>query len=191
MQNNEVMRQINAFAMQDGVVLGLWGAGSLTAFRWSFAMPFFSTLYMVMLLGTPLFAYWLTLRFRRTTVEGGAFPFLRGFLHSLLMGFYASIWIALVIFVYLSYFDMGRIFLDYGQMLCAPEMQQSLREAGMQPMIDALSAGHGAEGVAHTLQQIGVANYAVLPIYLCILFGPLLAVLIGWGARRSPRNYRA
>ena len=74
MQNNEVMRQINAFAMQDGVALGLWGAGSLTAFRWSFAMPFFSTLYMVMLLGTPLFAYWLTLRFRRTTVEGGAFP---------------------------------------------------------------------------------------------------------------------
>ena len=112
-------------------------------------------------------------------------------LHSLLTGSYASIWIALVIFVYLSYFDMGRIFLDYGQMLCAPEMQQSLREAGMQPMIDALSAGHGAEGVAHTLQRIGVANYAFLPIYLRMLFGPLLPVLIGWGARRSPRNYRA
>ena len=66
MEENNSLRigQINACSMQGGVVLGVFGILSLVVFRWSFVVPFLSTLFGVMLLATPVLATFLTLRYR-------------------------------------------------------------------------------------------------------------------------------
>ncbi|EJX03451.1 hypothetical protein, membrane, partial [gut metagenome] len=109
--NNEIIREVNQYAMQNGIVLGLFGIASLAVFKWSFYHPFFSTLFMVMLIGSPVLGVFLTFKYRQASVGTDApFGFARGFLHALFTGFYASIWVALFTFVYLNYFDHGTLF---------------------------------------------------------------------------------
>ena len=60
MQNESIIKQVNDYAMQNGVILGLFGIATLTAFKWSLTMPFFGILFEVMLLGSPVFATILT-----------------------------------------------------------------------------------------------------------------------------------
>ena len=82
----------------------------------------------------------LTGRFRRSVAGAdGAFTFGRGFTHTLFMGFYASIWVAVGIFVYLRYFDNGAIFSDYAATLSRPELQQALQESGLLEQLNAAS----------------------------------------------------
>ena len=84
--------------MQGGVVLGVIGILSLVVFRWSFVVPFLSTLFGVMLLATPVLATFLTLRYRNLNYgEREPFSFVHGFLYAVFTGFYASVWVAMCI----------------------------------------------------------------------------------------------
>ena len=58
------MGEINTCSMQGGVVLGVFGILSLVVFRWSFVIPFFSTLFGVMMIATPIL---IKLQFRKIT----------------------------------------------------------------------------------------------------------------------------
>lgn len=186
MQNNETLRQANAFAMQDGIVLGLWGIATMWVFKGSFSVPFFSSLFAAMFLCSPVVAALQTLRYRRAVAgKEGSFAFSRGFLHALLTGFYASVWVAIAIFVYLQYFDHGRLFAAYAQSLNAPQVQAYFQQSGMAASIDAISGGRGAEGLADAMQAVGAANYAALSLYAALLLGPAISAVIGWVARRG------
>ncbi len=186
MQNNERVRQINAFAMQDGVGLGLFGILSLTAFRWSFVYPFLSTLFSVMVFAAPVLAAALTLRFRRVSAgSDGSFSFASGFLHALFTGLYATLWVSLCIFVYLRFFDHGAIFTAYAQALQSPETLAALQQSGLTAELEMISGGRGAEGLADAMQAVGAATYAVVPIYFSVIFGPLISVVIAALARRG------
>lgn len=186
MQNNEVVKQINSYAMRDGITLGVFGIVSLVAFKWSFSLPGLSTLFSIMLLGTPVFATYLTLRFRNDVTEMGEdFAFLRGFLHALFTGFYASILVAVVVFVYLQYFDHDAIFAAYGRSIDTPEMQQYLLQSGMDAQLSELSGGHGVQGLVNALQSLGASTYSALSIYCSMIFGPVIAAIIGLVARRG------
>ena len=88
-QNSELVREINNYAMRNGMVLGLFGIVSLLIFKWSFALPAFSTLFGIMLLGSPVFGAYLTIKFRNDVVgsdahlvlpEGSFMHFLWGFM---------------------------------------------------------------------------------------------------------------
>ena len=184
--NNEIIREVNQYAMQNGIVLGLFGIASLAVFKWSFYHPFFSTLFMAMLIGSPVLGAFLTFKYRQASVGTDApFGFARGFLHALFTGFYASIWVALFTFVYLNYFDHGTLFAAYAQSLDRPEMKQYLEQSGMAAQLDSLSGGEGVQGVARTLQSIGPAVYASLSLYFSMIFGPFIALFIGLITRRG------
>lgn len=186
MQNESIIKQVNDYAMQNGVILGLFGIATLTTFKWSLTMPFFGILFEVMLLGSPVFATILTLKYRRQQVsKNEPFSFLRGFLHALFMGFYASLWIALIVFIYLRFFDHGTIFAAYEQMLDTPMMRDYLRQSGLDAQIAQISGTGGVKGLAAAMQSIGPATYASLFLYFPMIFGPIISAIIGLICRRS------
>lgn len=186
MQNNEIVGRLNAYAMQNGIIVGLFGIATLAVFKHSFEVPFFSTLFVVMLITGPLLGLFLTFRVRRETVgDREPFGFSRGFLHALFTGFYASIWVALATFVYLQYFDGGEIFAAYARSLDRPEMKLYLSQSGLDVQLREMTGQSGAEGIANALKSIGSATYAAMTIYFSLIFGPFIAAFIGLVTRRG------
>lgn len=183
--NGETVTLANQYAMRHGIALGLFGIVSLAVFVWSFKVPFLSTLFSAMLLLTPCYACFLTLRFRAESSPAGApFGFMRGFLHALFTGFYASVWIALVTFVYLQYFDHGMVFEAYRQSLHSPETAEYLRQSGLEEQIDLLTNGGGVDDLVDMMRSLGSAAYAAMSLYCAMFAGPFISVVIGLVCRR-------
>ena len=186
---NNTFQQTNAYAMQNGLWLGLWGWLSLVAFRYSFSSVLCSNLLMLMTLAGPVLGVVLTGRFRRSVAGAdGAFTFGRGFTHTLFMGFYASIWVAVGIFVYLRYFDNGAIFSDYAAALSRPELQQALQESGLLEQLNAASGEGGLEGLPDALRAVGPAGYAAASLYMAMFATPLIALFAGAVCRRKGKR---
>lgn len=183
MQNNETIGSINTSAMKKGACLGLFGIASLVVFKWSFTLPLLSSLFTLMVLASPVLAALLTMRYRNESTE--KFDFMKGFLHTLFMGFYASIWVAVVVFVYLQYFDHGTIFVAYGQSIDTPEIHQYLMQSGIDAQLYELSGAHGVQGLVSALQSMGAATYASMPLYSAMFFGPIISVIVGVICRRK------
>ena len=188
-QDYNTFQQTNAYAMQNGLWLGLWGWLSLVAFRYSFSSVLCSNLLMLMTLTGPVLGVVLTGRFRRSVAgANGAFSFGRGFTHTLFMGFYASIWVAVGIFVYLRYFDNGAIFSDYAAALSQPELQQALQESGLLEQLNAASGEGGLEGLPDALRSVGPAGYAAASLYMAMFATPLIALFAGAVCRRKGKR---
>ena len=188
-QDYNAFQQTNAYAMQNGLWLGLWGWLSLVAFRYSFSSVLCSNLLMLMTLAGPVLGVVLTGRFRRSVAgTDGAFSFGRGFTHTLFMGFYASIWVAVGIFVYLRYFDNGAIFSDYAAALSRPELQQALQESGLLEQLNAASGEGGLEGLPDALRSVGPAGYAAASLYMAMFATPLIALFAGAVCRRKGKR---
>ena len=188
-QDYNAFQQTNAYAMQNGLWLGLWGWLSLVAFRYSFSSVLCSNLLMLMTLTGPVLGVVLTGRFRRSVAgANGAFSFGRGFTHTLFMGFYASIWVAVGIFVYLNYFDNGAIFSDYAAALSQPELQQALQESGLLEQLNAASGEGGLEGLPDALRSVGPAGYAAASLYMAMFATPLIALFAGAVCRRKGKR---
>lgn len=188
-QDYNAFQQTNAYAMQNGLWLGLWGWLSLVAFRYSFSSVLCSNLLMLMTLAGPVLGVVLTGRFRRNVAGAdGAFTFGRGFTHTLFMGFYASIWVAVGIFVYLRYFDNGAIFSDYAAALSRPELQQALQESGLLEQLNAASGEGGLEDLPDALRSVGPAGYAAASLYMAMFATPLIALFAGAVCRRKGKR---
>lgn len=188
-QDYNAFQQTNAYAMQNGLWLGLWGWLSLVAFRYSFSSVLCSNLLMLMTLTGPVLGVVLTGRFRRSVAGAdGAFTFGRGFTHTLFMGFYASIWVAVGIFVYLRYFDNGAIFSDYAAALSRPELQQALQESGLLEQLNAASGEGGLEGLPDALRSVGPAGYAAASLYMAMFATPVIALFVGLVCRRKGKR---
>lgn len=186
MQQNDTIRQINAYAMQNGIVLGLYGVGSMAVFKWSLSVPFFSTLFMVMLLGGPVLCIVQTMRMRNETVgKTGEFGFFKGFIHAFFCGGYASIWVALATFIYLQYFDHGSIFAAYADSLNTPEMKLYLEQTGLDSQVREMTGIGGVGGIAEAAKQVGAATYAAMSLYFAMILGPFIAAFVGLVCRRS------
>ena len=99
--------QINAFAMQNGLILGAWVLLAQWAFIGSFTYSVLSIVSLFMMLFAPILLYLLTKKFRTAVAPTGVFTITQGFLHALLTTVYASTWVAIGVYVYLTYFDGG------------------------------------------------------------------------------------
>lgn len=189
MQNNDIVKQINTYAMQNGLILGGFGIVSLFVLRWSFSMPSLSFLFTLMLFGSFVLAAKLTFKIRNEIAgKDGIFNFFQGFLHTFFMGFYASVLIAVFVFVYLRYFDYGAIFAAYGHSIDTPEMRQYLMQSGVDAQIAEMTGEHGVQGLVHALQCLGAATYASMSLYSSIIIGPLVSIIIGLLCRCSNKT---
>lgn len=186
MQSKTIVGDINNYAMQNGITLGILGIASLVVFKWSLTLPFLSTLFCLLLLSIPILATFLTFRVRNYIAsETGTFSFMSGFLHALFTGFYASIWVALFTFVYLQYFDHGSIFVAYGKAIDTPEMQLYLQETGINTELNSISGAQGVQGLVEAMEKIGPATYAAMILYSTLFFAPIFSTIIAIICRKK------
>ena len=195
MQTQNTISEVNAYAMRNGIWLGLWGLMSLVALRFSFSVPMLSTMYMLMLIASPILGGALTFHYRKAV--GGdvyGFGFFQGFLHALFMGFYASLWVALGTFVYLNWLDHGAFFVAYQeslkQSMAQPQMAQLIQDPAMQAAINEATNGKGIDGVAELMQSLGAVTYASMPIYAALIIGPFISIAIGLVSMKRLGNER-
>lgn len=186
MQSKNLVSEINNYAMQNGIILGLFGIISLVVFKWSLTIPFMSTLFYVMLLGSPFLTAYLTMKLRNQYVkEIGKFTYMNGFMHAFFTGFYASIWVALFTFIYLQYFDHGAIFAAYAKVIDTPEMQLYLQQSGLNTEISQISGAQGVQGLVEALRNVGSATYAAMSLYCTLIFGPIFSAIIAFICKKD------
>lgn len=183
---NNLISEINMWAMRDGIWLGLVGVLTLASWRMGIVNGTGDLPFLTLLACGPVASVCLTMRYRREVAGNGGFSFPRGFTHALFTGFYASLWVALTLFLYLQYFDHGTVFSAYAAMVCAPETADMMRQISPEwaDVIDTMSDGRGAEGLADTFQSIGAATYATMPIYAAFIAGPVISTVTGLVCKR-------
>ena len=180
--------QTNAFAMQYGALLGLWGIASLAFWVLSFRYPFLSWLSNVLMIGSPIFAGYLTALFRRNVmIPELGFSFGRGFGYTFMMGIYATLWVALAVFVYLAYLDNGFLFDSFEKMLTQPDVVAALRQTGTWEMM--LREVGSPEKLVNVYRSISPGQYAGIIIYLSLLVAPFISVIIGLVCRKSGNGW--
>lgn len=174
--------QTNSWAMFHGVFLGVWGILSMVAYYASVVSDSsWSITAMLMMVSSPLVAYFLSKHFREVCGEV-EFTFGRGFTHTLLMGMYATLWVALMVFVYLHYFDNGSFFDAYEVKLSSEEVVQELKRVGVWEIYE---QSGGVRKMINVLRSFGAANYAALIIYFSLIVGPLFSLIIGGLLKRK------
>lgn len=185
--NDNTFKQTNGFAMQYGVLLGLCGLAGLACFVGSFTTPFLSFFHLLLTLGSPVLAGYLTIRFRNAVMQPElGFSFGRGFGYTFLMGMYATLWIAVGVFVYLAYIDNGYIFDAYEKVLNQPEYVAQLRASGTWNVLQ--SAG-GITKLVNNMRAISAASYAAGVIYMSLMVAPLISAVIALVCRKAPDGW--
>lgn len=182
-----LFRQTNAYAMQNGIGLGLWGFLSLAAGVGGLVTPWLQSVSSLMMLASPFLAGYLTCRFRKAVMEPQeGFSFGHAYAHTLMMGLYATLWIAVGTYVYLAFFDHGFVFDAYAAQLRQPETMKVLQESGMLRDIREMTGGKGVDGLVEMMRAIPPAQYAVGLIYMNIFIAPVLSLIIALFCRKSP-----
>ena len=179
--------QTNSWAMVHGVWLGLWGLLTLFAIGFSFVGNYwFGLISNFMFLGSPFFVYLLSLRFKHKIAgHHDGFSFIKGFSHTFLMCIYASLWLALGVYVFFAYIDNGRFFDAYELQLNSPLLQTELKRMGLTEVFDQVG---GTKKFVNILRSVSPANYSSLIIYFTIIFGPFISLIIGWLLRTNIRK---
>lgn len=182
-------RQTNAFAMNYGAGLAVWGFTALALMTSSFMMPSLSSPAIAMFYGSPVFAGFLTTRFRHRVAEPSeGFPFGRAFLFTFMMGVYAALLIATFVFIYLSYFDDGTIWRGFEERLSRPEVAESLANSMAAQDLAALGFANGPADIVAAMRSIPAAGYATMIIYTSLLVAPVISCVIALLTRRHPQN---
>lgn len=178
-QRQASFRQTNAYAMQNGLILGLWAIGCQACYVLGLEHHVFSNIWLLMFLGIPVVTYILTLRFRKIVGLDVNFTFSRGFMHAFLTLMYAAVWASVATFIYMQFFDNGYIFDCFAKQLNAPETIKAMNESGLTQSIAESTGGRTPTEIINMLRTIGAGNWAAMIIYMYILSAPILAVIIG------------
>ena len=188
-ETQSILNTSNSYAMLHGIFLGIWGILSLVFNVLSLTQVWMQLPVMLFTLSSPFFACWLTFRFRREVapLPTQSFSFTAGFLHTFFCGFYASLWIALFVYVYLRFLDGGYVFDLYEQILNAPDFQQALRASGMSATIEPMG---GVKGMVEQMRALPPSSYASTFFIYSLLLAPFFSLIIGALSSRKARPPR-
>lgn len=191
MERKDTFRQANAYAMTHGIVLGAWGIATLLLTVVSLQRPLFAFATDTLLVLSPFVAAALTIRFRQKTCRPGeAFSFGSGYIHTMLEGLYACVWIALGVFVYFSYMDGGAFFDSLEAMFAQPESQELVARLDGMGYFDDLYAATGAENmgqVVGALRELSPANYAGMVVSTTLFTAPVISLFVALLTMRRSR----
>lgn len=182
-QNDWDWRQINAFAAQNGALLGIYGFLSLVIYAVGLRYSQVSMLGLLLVLSSPFVAAFLCIRFRETITECNAsFSFGKGYVHCLLMGIYAGILIAMCLYIWFAFLDNGA-FAD--AFLCAvsqPQSQLFLQEMQQQGGFINLYELTGAttpQQLADAFRILPASVWASSVLSLTFFVDPVISIFIG------------
>ena len=182
MEQKDNLKDVNSYAMTHGVVLGAWGVATFLISILALSRPLFSFTADFQLILSPFLATALTIRYRqKTTAAGEGFSFRRGYLHTLLMGLYACVWIALSVYIYLRFFDGGAAFDALAAQMSQPEnaaLFEQLEGLGYMEEIYSATGAKNMSEVVDVLRELSPANYAGMVVSTTLLTAPVIAALI-------------
>lgn len=174
--------------MQNGIILGIYSIFTFASFIVGLTAPLFSMANLVMMVNFPLFAIFLTARFRRSVAPNFPFSFARGFSHTLLCVLYAGIWAGVGTFVYFYFIDQGYMADVFQARFDSPDFQAALKQTGYDKVIAESGNGMTPKELIALFRETSAANFAALTIYIYVLSAPLVAVLGGlFNIRRNKR----
>ncbi|MBQ7635562.1 MAG: DUF4199 domain-containing protein [Bacteroidaceae bacterium] len=187
-KKNSLFAQANSFAMLHGLYFGLLGIVSVALMRLSLQYPLAGMLAYGVVLASPFVAVWLTRRFRDAVmVPAAGFSFARAYIHSLLMGFYSGIIVALAVGVYLMWFDHGVTFDAYEAMLSSPEVVAQMKISGMDKQVALATGGKTLVQVIDEMREVPPADYAASIIYMNLFAAPVVSLIVAAFCRKSPQ----
>lgn len=102
-------------AMRYGTGMGLLWAFKFMLFPLGLRIPFLQLLFIVLTLGVPFLGYLFAKRYRERYCEG-SIHFTRAFLFIVFMYMFASLFVAMVHYLYFRYMDDGFVINTYRQM---------------------------------------------------------------------------
>ena len=170
--------------MQYGVALGAWGLLANACFAGSFSWPGLSMAFLLLTVLSPVLGAVLTSRFGRHVAPETGLTFNQAFLHTLLMGAYAAIWVSVGVYIYLAYLDHGYIFNAYENSLADPAIQEEMERNGLNAQIAQLTGGGTPADLVTALRAIPAVNYAAMVLYVNILLAPFIAIAIALVCRK-------
>lgn len=180
--NNITMRQNNAFAMQSGLFLGLWSIAAMACIFYGVRYVLPGNIGQLLALGSPFLATFLTIRFRSVVcAPGQGFSFGTAYLHVLLMGIYAGIWVALFVYIYFAFLDNGQFYLACVDILSRPEMADMVKELEQSDSFQQLQATNDAATIQDMLgafQSLTPATHAGSIISLTFFTAPVISAII-------------
>ena len=184
-QKNSLFAQANAYAMLHGLYFGLMGMVSVALFRIGINHEWAGMLGYAAVLASPFVAVMLTRRFRDEVMTPGAgFSFSRAYVHSLLMGFYSGIIVAVFVAVYMTWFDHGSTFDAYQAMLSRPDVVEAMKMSGMDKQFVLVTGGKTMTQVVEKMREIPPSNYAASLIYMNLFAAPLISLVVAAFCRR-------
>lgn len=188
-ETQKILNIANSYAMQNGIYLGIWGILSLVLNVLALTQAWIQLPALILFLSSPFFACWLTFRFRREVapLPTMSFTFTEGFLHTFFCGLYASLWVALFVYIYLRFLDGGYVFDLYEQILSASDVQQSLRASGMSAMFEQMG---GVKGMVEQLRAMPSSSYASTFFIYSLILDPFFSLIIGALSNRKARPPR-
>ncbi len=125
MTDRQTSAQTNAYAMQYGLMLGIYQCLVLACYLAALQWPATGTLLFLLAIATPALSTILTLRFRQDV--GGVLSFRRAFTFTFFQYLYATMVVAIVVFIYFAAFDHGLVASYYREILQRPEIMQQMQ----------------------------------------------------------------
>lgn len=190
MEHTDKMKDVNSYAMTHGILLGAWGVATFFVAVLSLSRPLFSFTSDFLLILSPFFAAALTIRYRqKTTSPGEGFSFGRGYVHTLLTGLYACVWIALTVYIYLKFFDGGAVFDAFAALVSQPEnaaLFEQLEGLGYLEDIYAATGAKNMTEVVDIMRELSPANYTGMIVSTTLITAPIISAIIAlFTMRRS------
>lgn len=189
-QKNSLFAQANSYAMLHGLYFGLVGILSVTLMRLSLEHEWLALPGYLVMLASPVVAVWLTRRFRdEVMIPVAGFSFARAYVHSLLMGFYAGIIVAVFVAVYMNWFDHGSTFDAYEAMLTRPDVVAQMKASGMEQQVAAATGGKSMVQLIDEMRGVPPADYAASIIYMNLFAAPVLSLVVALFCRKAPQPW--
>ena len=173
---------LNGLAMSDGLLLGAFGlmtfAAGLLVLPWG----------MSGLVGMAALVGWILLLCFCSKKRSAAFlnsgydwSFGRAYIHSLLVEFFASAWVAIAVYVWFRYFDKGYFADSMIALAKRPEMQQAIAEMDKSGVLSDFYLVTGTDSfdkAIETFCNIPPETYCGMVVSWTLVASPVIALLI-------------
>lgn len=158
--------------------MGLLWAFKFMLFPLGLRIPFLQLLFIALTIGVPFLGYIFARKFRQHSCDG-TIAFLPAFLFTTLMYMFASLFVAVVHYIYFRYIDGGFVFGVYRSML-----EQFKASAGSE-----LAASlNQFEEVIDQLSELTPLEMTFQLISQNMFYGMLMALPIAWIVMRKKKN---
>lgn len=165
-------------AMRFGTGMGLLWAFKFMLFPLGLRIPFLQLLFIVLTLGVPVLGYVFAKKFRDRYCEG-TITFSRAFLFTTFMYLFASMFVAVVHYIYFRYIDGGFVFDAYRKIL------NQLKETAGTELISSLNQFEDVINLSSTLTPLQLTFQLISNN---MFYGMLIAVPTALLVMRKKKN---